>query len=162
MTKKGDVSPELVTDYSVFPPKTKKNPNSAVVWHYGGLITDPVDKKNLNRNYYFGRTMSTCAIHEDLLYAADLSGILTCMDANTGKVHWEFDTEAETWSSPYYADGKIYFGNDSKAVFVFEHGTKLKKLAENDMGGRVRATPIAANGVLYVMTENKLFAIHAK
>lgn len=159
MTKKGDVSPEIVTDDSVFPPKTKKNPNSAAVWHYGGLITDPKDKEKLDRNYYFGRTMSTCAIHDGLVYAADLSGVLTCLDADKGTVHWEFDTAAETWSSPYYADGKIYLGNDSKAVFVFEAGKKLNKLAENEMGGRVRATPVAANGVLYVMTENKLFAI---
>jgi hypothetical protein len=35
----------------------------------------------------------------------------------------------------------------------------MKKLAENDMDGRVRATPVSANGVLYVMTENKLYAI---
>lgn len=159
MTKKGDVSPELVTDATVFPPKTKPNPNSAQVWHYGGVIMDPDVQKKLRRNYYFGRTMSTAAIHEDVLYIAELSGILHCMDANTGKIHWEFDTRSEIWSSPYYADGKVYLGTDDKAVWVFEHGKTLKKLAENEMDGRVRATPIAANGVLYVMTENKLYAI---
>ena len=30
------------------------------------------------------------------------------------------------------------------------------------MGGRVRAAPAAANGVLYVLTENKLYAIAEK
>ena len=162
MTKKGDVSPELVIDGTVFPPKTKKNPNSAEVWHYGGVIADPAEQKKLRRNYYFGRTMSTCAIHEDIVYITELGGLLHCLDANTGKIHWEFDTRADIWSSPYYADGKVYLGTDDGAVFVFKHGKKLEKLAENDMGGRVRATPVAANGVLYVMTENKLFAIAEK
>jgi outer membrane protein assembly factor BamB len=159
MTKKGDVSGELVTDNTVFPPKTKPNPESAVVWHYGGTITDPKERKKLQRNYYFGRTMSTCAIHEDILYVADLSGWLYCLDANKGNVHWTHNTNAFTWSSPYYADGKVYLGNDSGTVFVFQHGKAKKLLEENDMGGRVRATPVAANGVLYVMTENKLYAI---
>ncbi len=99
MTKKGDVSPELVTDNTVFPPKTKKNPNSAAVWHYGGVITDPKVQQKLKRNYYFGRTMSTCAILEDILYCSDLDGILHCLDANTGKPHWEFNTRSEIWSS---------------------------------------------------------------
>jgi outer membrane protein assembly factor BamB len=159
MTKKGDVSPELVTDDTVFPPKTKPNPNTAKVWHYGGSINDPKEREKLQRNYYFGRTMSTCAIHEDILYVAELDRYLHCLDANTGKPHWSFDTKSAIWSSPYYADGKVYLGTDSGTVFVFEHGTKLKKLAENDMEGAVRATPIAANGVLFVMTENKLYAI---
>ena len=162
MTKKGDVSPELVTDDSVFPPKTKKNPNSAEVWHYGGPIADKAEQKKLRRNYYFGRTMSTCAIHDDIVYACDLSGLLQALDANTGKVHWEYDTKSDTWSSPYYADGKVYLGGDDSMVRVFEHGKKMKLLAENDMGARVRATPVAANGVLYVMTENKLYAIKEK
>lgn len=159
MTKKGDVSPELVTDNSVHPPKTKPNPDTAKIWHYGGLIADKELRKKLRREYYFGRTMSTAAIHDDLLYIADLNGVLHCLDVNKGTPHWEFDTQAEIWSSPYYADGKVYLGTDDKTVFVFEHGAKLKKLAENEMDGRIRATPIAANGVLYVMTENKLYAL---
>jgi outer membrane protein assembly factor BamB len=158
MTKKGDVSPQLVTDASVFPPKTRANPNSAMVWHYGG----PADAKKLGRNYYFGRTMSTCAIHDGLVYAAELGGYLHCLDARTGEVYWVHDLSGKTWSSPYWADGKIYLGTDSEKVFVFAHGKQKKLLAENDMASRVRATPIAANGVLYVMTENKLFAVSEK
>jgi outer membrane protein assembly factor BamB len=161
MNKKGDVSPELVTDNSVFPPKTKKNPNSAEVWHYGGPITNAAEQAKLKRNSYFGRTMSTCAIHEDIVYICDLSGLLQALDATTGKVHWEFATKSDTWSSPFYADGKVYLGTDEGLVHVFQHGKTLKKLAENDMGSAVRATPVAANGVLFVMTENKLFAIQA-
>jgi outer membrane protein assembly factor BamB len=164
MTKRGDVSPELVTNNTVYPPKTKKNPQSALVWHYGGVCTAE-DQKKLRRNYYFGRTMSTAAVHEDIVYITDLNGILHCLDANNGKLHWEANTKSAIWSSPYYADGKVYLGVDAKVVYVYRHGKdpkNAKPLAENDMDGRVRATPVAANGVLYVMTENKLYAIEEK
>ncbi len=162
MDKRGDVSPDLVVNAGVFPPKTKPNPNSAMVWHYGGPVL-PKDKGKINRNYYFGRTMSTCAIHEDILYVAELAGFLHCLDANTGQVYWTHDTEAASWSSPYWADGKVYLGNDGGSVFVFAHGKDKKILAENTFpDSRIRATPVAANGVLYVMTENKLYAIANK
>ena len=161
MTKRGDVSPELVTDGSVFPPKTKENPNSAKVWHFGGPAT-PADQKTLRRNYYFGRTMSTCAVHDGLVYAADLNGNFNCLDAATGKLYWSHFTGAETWSSPYWAEGKIYMGNDAGTVLVYAHGKEKKILAENAMPGPVRANPVAANGALYVMTNNKLFVIAKK
>jgi outer membrane protein assembly factor BamB len=162
MTKKGDVSPDLVTSNKVFPPETKKNPNSAAIWHYGGLLPSKELQQKMKRLWYFGRTMSTCAIHEDFLYISDLDGVLHCLNANTGEPYWEHNCEAEIWSSPYYADGKIYLGTDEGVVRVFQHGKTKKLLAEMDMGGRVRATPVAANGVLFVMTENKLYAIKAK
>jgi outer membrane protein assembly factor BamB len=162
MTKRGDVSPELVTDGSVFPPKTKANPNSAMVWHYGGPTT-PEDRKKLKRNYYFGRTMSTCAVHDGLVYAADLNGYLNCLDAATGKLYWSHYTKAETWCSPCWADGKVYIGNDDGAVLVFGHGKEKKLLAENSMPGPVRMAPIvAANYVLYVIAGNRLYAIGNK
>ena len=158
MTKKGDVSPELVVDAKQFPPKTKPNANSAKVWHYGGKA----DVNKVGRNYYFGRTMSTCAIHDDLLYVAELAGYLHCLDAKTGKSLWVHDTRSATWSSPYYADGKVYLGTDSGTVFVFAHGKQKKLLEENEMDTPIRATPVAVNGTLFVMTENKLYAIAEK
>jgi outer membrane protein assembly factor BamB len=119
---------------------------TGLVWHYDKIR----------------RSISTPAIADGLIYQPDFSGFLHCLDAKTGQRYWYHDTKAPIWSSPYYVDGKVYLGNDSKTVYVFEHGTKLKKPAEMDMGSRVRATPVAANGTLYVMTENKLYAIAAK
>ncbi len=158
MTKRGDVSSELNVTPNNWPPKVEKNPNSAMVWHYGGPTT-PVDRKKLGRNYYFGRTMSTASIHDDLCYVAELNGMVHCLDANTGDVHWSHETESESWCSTYLADGKVYFGNDACNVTVFKHGKKKEILAEIGMSAKVRATPVVANNVLYVMTENKLFAI---
>ncbi|MBI3822818.1 MAG: PQQ-like beta-propeller repeat protein [Planctomycetes bacterium] len=103
--------------------------------------------------------MSTCAIHDGLVYAADLAGVLHCLDADTGKKQWEHNTESQNWISPYYVDGKVYLGTDGKSVFVFQHGRQKKLLAEVEMEGKVRVAPVAAGGVLYLTTENKLYAI---
>jgi hypothetical protein len=78
---------------------------------------------------------------------------------------------ADTWSSPYWVAGRVYIGNEKGTILVFQHGKEKKLLAEIDMRQtptsqppKVRATPIAVNGVMYVMTENpcRLYAIAGK
>jgi outer membrane protein assembly factor BamB len=152
--QENDVSP--VNDN--FDPKDPVNKNSALAWHYGGKG----DPTKLGRNYYFGRTLSTAAIHDGLVYVAELAGYLHCLDAKTGEHYWEHRVKAPTWSSPYWVDGKIYLGFDDHVVYVFAHGKQKKLLAENEMEGTIRATPVAADGTLFVMTENKLYAISKK
>jgi outer membrane protein assembly factor BamB len=149
-----DVSP--VDDN--FDPHADVNKNSALQWHYGG----PGDPEKLGRNYYFGRTLSTAAVNDGLVYVAELAGYLHCFDALTGEHYWDHNSKAATWSSPYWVDGKVYQGNDDKVVYVFAHGKEKKLLATYDMDSRVRATPAAVDGVLYVLTENKLYAIANK
>jgi outer membrane protein assembly factor BamB len=153
MTKKGDISPDLL-DETTNPPTIKKNPNSGAVWTLGGPA-----KPGSGRRFEFGRTLSTCAGHDGRLYAADLSGWLYCLDAKTGKKHWEHNMEAACWCSPYVVDGKVYMGNDDGKIFIFKDSTTKQKVREIEMEEKVRATPVAANGVLYVMTETKLYAI---
>ena len=116
MTKKGDVSPELVTDDNVYPARDQEEPELRQGLALRRRHQGPRIRRSCKRNYYFGRTMSTCAIHDDIVYIADLDGILHCLDANTGTVHWEFDTGSDIWCSPYYADGKVYLGTDGKAT----------------------------------------------
>ena len=69
--------------------------------------------------------------------------------------------EADTWSSPYWVDGKIYLGNENGEMLIFEHGKKKKLLNKIQMANMIRATPVAANGVLFVVTEGpcELYAI---
>ena len=91
--------------------------------------------------------MSTAAIADGLLYNADLSGFLYCLDVKTGKQHWRYDTFSAIWGSPYVVDGKVMLGTEDGEVHVFKHDKTLKKLSVNDMENAVYTTPVAANGV---------------
>jgi outer membrane protein assembly factor BamB len=143
-----------------FDPKAEVNKDSGLVWHYGGKAV-----RGVRRNYAFGRTMSTCAVHDGLCYAADYDGYIYCLDAKTGEKFWEDKLGADTWSSPYWVDGKVYIGTENGSMRIYEHGKTKKLVNKIDTGAEaIRATPVAVNGVLYVMTENptKLWAISAK
>jgi outer membrane protein assembly factor BamB len=153
MTKRGDVSPRDDN----FDPQAPVNKDSALVWHYGGK--GKPGQEIPQRNYVFGRTLSTAAVHDGLVYIAELAGYLHCLDARTGERYWYHYLGAPVWSSPYWVDGKVYIGTDDGLVYVFAHGKEKRILAQNDMGAAVRATPVAANGRLYIQTENKLYAI---
>jgi outer membrane protein assembly factor BamB len=159
LNKTGDVSPELVTDARAKPLKTKPNPNSALVWHFGGAIKP---RPAQGREVEMGRTICTCAIHDGLLYIAEEEGFLHCLDAKTGRKYWEHDLKSAIWGSPYWVDGKIYLGDEDGDVLVFAHGQKPNLLATIEMGGSVLSTPVAAHGVLYVLTKSKLYAIGGK
>jgi outer membrane protein assembly factor BamB len=153
----GDVSPE--SPVARRGEQARPNPKSAAAWHFGGMRKKPGDDE---RDYFFGRTMSSPAVVGGLVYIAELEGILHCLDAATGEEYWQHDMEAPTWSSAYYADGKVFLGNDKNKVLIFAHGKAKKLLAVRDMGGKVRMTPVVADDVLYVMTDSKLYAIAAK
>ncbi len=158
--KTGDISQEVVTKESEDPTKreTKANENSGVVWHYGGLNNNP----NADRTYDFGRTMSTCAIHDGILYVGELAGYVHCLDAKTGKVYWVHDLKSAIWGSPYWVDGKVYVGTEDGDVFIFKHGKEENKPERIEMGDPVRSTPVVAGGVMYIMTEVNLYAIAKK
>ncbi len=145
-----------------FDPRADVNKDSGLVWHFGGEAGEDAE-----RQWIFGRTLSTCSVHEGLCYAAEYDGVLHCLDAHTGKQYWEHEMKADTWSSPYWVDGKIYQGNERGQVLIFQHGKEKKLLGKVEMvsfNTKIRATPVVANGVMYVITENpcKLWAIAAK
>lgn len=118
---------------------------SKKVWHRGGKD--------------FHRTISTVAIHDGLLYATDLSGFLYCLDAKTGEHVWTHDLAAAVWASPFVADGKVYIGDEDGDVAVLREGRKKELIAEMNMGNAVYTTPVAKDGVLYIVTRTKIFAI---
>ena len=105
------------------------------------------------------RSISTVAISEGLVYAADFTGRLHCLDADSGKVYWVHDTESNIWSSPLVADGKVYLGNEDGILTVLATGRQLKILGIVELSAPIYGSPIAANGVLYIPTQTHLYAI---
>jgi outer membrane protein assembly factor BamB len=105
-----------------------------------------------------GRSLSTVAIANGLVYAADNVGRVYCLDAETGKLYWKRDTKQTIWSSPMVADGKVYVGTDSGDLWVFATGMTPRLIRKFHVGTGITATATAANGVLYVATRTRLYA----
>ncbi|MFT5051040.1 MAG: outer membrane protein assembly factor BamB [Chlamydiales bacterium] len=110
------------------------------------------------------RSLSTMAASDGLLYAADFSGFIYCLDAKTGEEYWVHDTMAHIWASPLVADGRVYIGNEDGYMTIIPATKEYDKKAvkEIDMVAPVYSSAIAANGVLYVATHTHLFAIAAE
>jgi len=107
------------------------------------------------------RTMSTPAIANGLLFAADYAGFVYCLDARTGEELWIHDTMGHIWGSPLVADGRVYIGNEDAYMIILPASKEFEKKAvtEVDVKSPVYSSAIAANGVLYVTTQTHLFAI---
>jgi outer membrane protein assembly factor BamB len=180
-TKRGDVSPELAFNVKdlTHPIEhhrnqavvkedgeiARSNPNSAAVWQFS--------EYDLNRNgkidfeEIMHRTCGTATIKNDLLYIADFSGFLHCLDAKTGRPHWSYDMLSACWSSALIVEDKVYIGSEDGAVFIFKNSPKMELLSKNEngepgginMGCAVYSTPVVAHNVLYISNKYYLFAI---
>ena len=116
---------------------------SGVIWHYEDIR----------------RSISTAAVADGLVYIADFSGYLHCLNAETGEPLWVYDTFAAVWGSPFVVDGRVYLGDEDGDIVVLEHGPEMEVLAEMNMGSAVYATVVPANGALILNNRNELFAL---
>ena len=105
------------------------------------------------------RSISTGAVYDGLLFYSDFSGFLHCLDENTGKPYWTHDFLSAVWGSPMVIDGKVYLGDEDGDVVVLEAGKEKKLIASMNMGSSVYATVVPANGTLFVMNRNELWAL---
>lgn len=109
----------------------------------------------------FAHSISTVAIHNGLLYVAELRGFLHCVDVSNGTHLWKHDLRSSTWASPMVVDGKVYIGTEDGEVFVFAEGRQDKLLAKNQMKHTIYSTVTPANGTLYIVDRAQLYAIAA-
>ena len=106
-----------------------------------------------------GRSLSTVAIEDGLLYTADYNGYLYCFDADSGRLYWKHELDGGTWSaSPVVIDDKFYISNEKNVLWVLKHGREKEVIARS----RTRTpaiTPVVHDGTLLFPTQRKLFAI---
>ena len=104
------------------------------------------------------RSIGSVSISGGLLYATDLAGHVHCLDEKTGKPYWVHETNAETWSTPLVADGRIYICTKKKLV-TLAAGKEKKLISEVSLGSSAYATPIVANSTLFVCSQSYLWAV---
>jgi hypothetical protein len=65
----------------------------------------------------------------------------------------------DSWSSALVADKKVYVGSRGNDFWILEEGKKLNVLDSIKLDSPIHSTPVASNGVIYISTMNKLYAI---
>jgi outer membrane protein assembly factor BamB len=107
-----------------------------------------------------GPYMPTPIVYGDLLYVCSNSGILTCVEAASGKqVYRErLGVTGAVTASVVAADGRLYVTSEEEGVFVVKTGRAFELLAVNPMSEVCMATPAIADGMIFVRSQRHLWA----
>lgn len=95
-----------------------------------------------------------------LLFAVRNGGLVTCFDADSGKIQFEerLGPSGSYYASPISDGTHIYFISQPGIVTVLRASDKSERLARNDMEDEVGATPALVDGKLYLRTGKHLYA----
>ncbi len=124
----------------------------------------PLDEDNVKWSYK-GQVpnMSTPVIVDGLIYFTSDRGIMTCVDAASGEKLWQSRLGRGFSSSPVFADGKLYVGDQEGTMFVIQpDATELSLLATNQLDSQIMASPAAIKDSLYVRTAKSLYHFRRK
>ncbi len=104
------------------------------------------------------RSLSSIAIADGLVYAADMPGRVHCLDARTGECYWVCDCKSDIWTLPLVVDGKVFVGT-RKGLCVLAAGRYPQLLSNIPLGSAVGSMPVAANATLLVAAQGYLWAV---
>ena len=103
-------------------------------------------------------TPSPLLVGEELYLVSD-NGIASCLDAKTGKTHWQQRLGGNHSASPIFADGRIYFLNEEGESVVIEPGKEFKKLATNQLDGQTLASMAVSGKAIFIRSSDHLYRL---
>jgi outer membrane protein assembly factor BamB len=98
----------------------------------------------------------------DELYLVNDLGIASCLDAKTGKTHWQQRLNGNFSASPVFADGRIYFQSEEGATAVIAPGTTFQALASSTLDGRTLASMAVSGGSFFIRSDKSLYRIASR
>ena len=104
-------------------------------------------------------------LYDDLLFFCQrTSGIVTCLDAETGKPHYEeqrLEGITGVYASPIGVNDRIYLAGQNGTVVVLEKSSELKVLASNKLNDGFDASPAVVGNELFLRGRENLYCIAA-
>jgi outer membrane protein assembly factor BamB len=103
--------------------------------------------------------MPSPVLHQGKLFIVKDGGLLSCLDAATGKVLSQERVygAGRYYSSPVAVNGKIYLTNQEGRLSVVEAALGTKLIHRVAFGEEVYATPAVASGRMYLRTNGHLY-----
>ena len=108
-----------------------------------------------------GNYMQTPIVVGDLLFLCSDTGVFSCYDARTGKVHYRqrLPVKGTFTASPVSGGGHIYFTAETGEVVVMKAAPRFEIAGTNELGESCLATPSIAGQTLYFRTRHHLVAV---
>ena len=98
----------------------------------------------------------------DELYIVSDQGVASCIEAKTGKVHWQERIGGNFSASPTFAAGNLYFVSEEGVTTVVKPGTTFTQVAKNELKAKTFASPAPIEGAMFFRTEKELLRIEAE
>ena len=95
----------------------------------------------------------------NLLFLWGDQGIVTCLDAPTGKRLWQERVPGKFFGSPVRVGDRLYAISREGKVVVLAAADQYKLLGVSDLGEPSQSTPAVAGGVMYLRTKSHVMAI---
>jgi len=99
---------------------------------------------------------------DGLVYLVTDKGLISCLDAKTGKVHYEGGRPpagASYMASPVAVAGHLLLSSMDGDTVVLKAGTTHEIVRSNPLGEPIAASPAVVAGRIYIRGEHHLFAI---
>jgi outer membrane protein assembly factor BamB len=98
-----------------------------------------------------------------LFFVGDSGGLVTCLEAKTGKLVWnERIASGKYWAAPFVAAGRIYFHSEEGVTTVIKAARKFEVISENVLDGKLMASAAVSGDVLFLRTDKALYSISNK
>ncbi len=102
---------------------------------------------------------SPILIGDELYFVSDSGGLVTCLNAHTGEVHFRERLGGNYSASPLHANGKLYFHSREGITTVLQAGKTFKVLSKNKLEGQHMASAAVDGNALILRTDKALYRI---
>jgi outer membrane protein assembly factor BamB len=92
-------------------------------------------------------------------YLVNDNGVANCFEARTGKRLWTHRLGRRHSASPISAGGLLYFPDDDGKTHVVKASDRFERVAVNDLGEEIYASPAVAGDCLLLRTVHHLYCI---
>jgi outer membrane protein assembly factor BamB len=103
-------------------------------------------------------TPSPLVVGEEIYNVSD-NGILTCLNAKTGKVNYQERLEGNYSASPLFADGRIYWQSEEGETTVIAPGPRFQKLATSRVSEQTLASLAVSGPAIFLRSSGHLYRI---
>ena len=128
-----------------------------------GSLTDSGYARTLRRWARGTALAQAPVVFEGRVFLCRENGVLTCLDAKTGKQFFSDRAHSQTYrASPVMADGRLILTAKDGTFTMVKPGETLEILGKNKLSDQFTASPAIAHGRLYLRGFANLYAIGTK